>query len=167
MQGDIAQGVQHMDLGRSAARNAHARGREALQENVHACMADNVRNVMMGYDATDPGRHGNRLRPENMPVAGVHAPRRHEGAPYGQYPLPKAPVATESAAAQQNAGVWTHSYARPQYARKRCPDLAITAPGMRDGALAATGRAPQARGVYAYEGSVTSTTTYMSPTVRR
>ena len=158
--------MQNVDLGNSTVREAHERGREALRENVHACMADNVRNVMTGYASTDAGRHRGRLRPENMPVAGVQAPRHHDGAPYGQYPVPKAP-ATEAAAMQQDAGVWTASYAPPQYARKRCPDLAITAPGIRAGALAATGRAPQARGVYAYEGSVTSTTTYMSPTAQR
>lgn len=64
----------------------------------------------------------------------------------------------------QADAIWTASYERPQYARKRATDLQITGPSMR-GAHTLCAKAPQAGGVY-YAGSETTTTTYMPPTSR-
>lgn len=58
--------------------------------------------------------------------------------------------------------LWTYKYQRPQYARKRCPDLMVSGPSTR--AAPVTGQTVKTRGFHAYEASVGSTTTYQQHT---
>jgi hypothetical protein len=135
-----------------------------MHAKVHACMADNVRAMLNAYPDAQPTPRPCRPRPEALPAAGARTPRHHEGAPYGRFDAEHAASnLPKSLAKEQEEAVWTHTYAAPQYARKRCPDIMITGPSMR-GLTATSSRAPQAQGVYAYEGSATTTTTCYRPT---
>jgi hypothetical protein len=133
---------------------AHAQA--GLGENVHARKADNVKDVLTGYPSSIHRTPG-RLRPEAMPAAGAPVARDNFGALFGPH-VQDREAHGRTVAAQHAEDIWRHTYSRPKFARKHCPDLAVTGPCMR-GPLTTTTRAPQARGVYAYEGSVTSTTT--------
>jgi hypothetical protein len=146
--------AQKMVAGRIDTQAAHTQAK--LKENVHSCLSDNVKHVITGYPCTAL-RPPERLRPEAMPAAGAQVPRDMHDAPFGHHTL-EMQARDRTVATQHAEDIWSHTYARPQFARKHCPDLAVTGPCLR-GPLMTTTKAPQARGVYAYEGSVTSTTT--------
>ena len=167
-QAGLAPPVQQVALANSDVHRAHRAAHNAMSANVHACMADNVKGMLHAYPATVRALPTERPRPEALPPAGARnlPPRAH--APFGQSTLDQEQQGVNAAAAkEQEAALWTHAYTRPQFARKRCPDIMITGPSMRGAAAGATsGQAAHAPGVYAYEGSVTTTTTYFNPTGR-
>ena len=165
LQARITEDIQKVALHPTRMHDAHGAAHQAQQANVQHGREDHVQGVLEGYPATRP-RTGGRLHPEAMPAAGARLPHHASGAPFGQFSAEIAPGQRHQAdAQQQEQTLWTAAYARPQFARKRCPDLMITGPSIRT-APVHNAHAPQAPGVYAYEGSVTSTTTYVNPTNR-
>jgi hypothetical protein len=138
---------------------------DAYQAGAHANLQDHVRSALRDPPAAahEAERGAGRLRPEGLPPAGGRVARHAVGeAPFGR----DEPIADGQAARRcergQDDALWNAAYTRPQFARKRCPDLMATGPTMRSAPPAGPGAAaPQ--GVYAYEPTVTSTTTYLPP----
>lgn len=120
--------------------------------------ATNVRDVEQGtiYSRryTDPARtHVNGLV-KPLQTAGIQNDHTHRSAPYGHFGGGPPPDDQKCNA----AALWTHKYERPQFARKRCPDLMVSGPSIR--AAPVEGQTVKPLGNHAYEASIGSTTTY-------
>lgn len=126
-------------------------------EKAHSAQKDLAKDV---YEARLPREimaSGAQVNQHAM-TAGIKNACSYRSAPFSKDQTHGPPDDSDGHAKE----LWTFKYQRPQYARKRCPDLMVSAPSDRMSQV--SGQPPKHRPVRAYEASVGSTTTYQQHT---
>jgi hypothetical protein len=124
----------------------------------HPNSQDHVQQLLhMPETAISQPPGAGRLEPVKLPPAGAVCMHSQHSSPFAK---------DGSAWVGRGEGgndPWKHAYERPQFARRRCPDLMVTGPNPR-AAAPTPGKPVKAPGYYAYEGSVHTSTSYMRGT---
>uniref|UniRef100_A0A7S3QYD2 non-specific serine/threonine protein kinase n=1 Tax=Dunaliella tertiolecta TaxID=3047 RepID=A0A7S3QYD2_DUNTE len=148
----MADEIERMQLGEQEFARRRAQQQQGPYGQPRA-KADHIWDVQNAAPsaATPPN---NRMRPEQLPPAGGRAYKDPRGpAPFALHVENPGPL---TQAQMQSSQVWNVQYRAPQFGRKRCPDLQITGPSLRDG-----GRPGSAR-MGGYTPAADDATTYVS-----
>lgn len=129
-------------------------GQHSTAKDVTEVEQDRI--IQRGY--TDTARMRVEAGVNQMQAAGIKNDYTRRSAPYGKMHvgLPPDDLMCNASA------LWTHKYERPQFARKRCPDLMVSGPSIR--AAQVGGQTVKPVGNRAYEASIGTTTTYQHNT---